>query len=296
MSDNKNTPGEKFSDDPEENLRLENEFLQMKLSAETGAIFGGDASGLPPEIMNEWLKNVAAFEKNYAEGKEVLIRELLGNPEFQNEELLGDEAFEDAFKRLTNILEEKNILVNFARERDDRFKYKFITEELMGHATTLLPDSGMVANFIYEEFHPDHELDIEGKTRDFFEAFFERKLGDAGKYFFSEEHVMPDGKVILREEVLQRFESLYEAVPEFQNTFYEIEKIDFELKEDEAGEITGFGFSEGIVKYDMIFADGAKKIIDGPFKIYFAMQWDWWNIYFLYLAGYNLTSGKSKED
>ena len=43
----------KFSDDPEENLRLENKFLKMKMMAESGGIFGGSSdSGLSPEIIH----------------------------------------------------------------------------------------------------------------------------------------------------------------------------------------------------------------------------------------------------
>jgi predicted Ser/Thr protein kinase len=38
---------EKFSDDPEENLRIENEILKLKMQAESGAYFGGNAKDLP---------------------------------------------------------------------------------------------------------------------------------------------------------------------------------------------------------------------------------------------------------
>ena len=55
---------EKFSDDPEENLRLQNDFLKMKMMAESGAWFGGEEKvGLPPDIENQFLKNVMEFEK-----------------------------------------------------------------------------------------------------------------------------------------------------------------------------------------------------------------------------------------
>lgn len=294
MDEDQDLP-EKFSDDPEENLRLENEYLKMKLSAETGAVFGGDASDLPPEIINEWLKNVAAFEKNYAEGKEVLIRELLGNPDFKEENLMSDEEFDEAYDRLLSLMEEKNIQVNFIRERDDRFKYNFITKELFDESTNLVPVAGMVTNFIYEEFHPDHEMDIQNKTHDFFAAFFERRMVESGKFFLADQHILPDGQVLPREQILARFESMYEVVPEFENTSFEIEKIDFELKEEEESEIAGMGYSEGNVQYEMIFRDGTRKKIDGPFKIYFGMQWDWWTIYFFYLAGFNMRPPKEEK-
>lgn len=285
---------EKFSDDPEENLKIENEFLQMKLSAETGAIFGGDASGLPPEIMNEWLKNVAAFEQNYAEGKQETVREILGNPEFKDESELGDEAFAGENEKLMNLLEDNGIDVDFARERDDRFKYRFITGELFDHSTTLTPVPGMVTCFSYEEFHPDHELEIEGKTKEFLDAFFERNIRQVGNHLLAEEHVLPEGRTVPREDIYKRFDAMYEAIPEFKNPTYQLEKIDFELKDDES-ELSGMGYSEGTVAYYPIFKDGKTGRVEGPFKIYFGMQWNWWTVYFFYLSGFNMWPKKEND-
>ena len=63
MNKNNDLPEEeKFSDDPEENLRMQNDFLKMKMMAESGAIFGG-VEGLPPEIENQFLNNILEFEK-----------------------------------------------------------------------------------------------------------------------------------------------------------------------------------------------------------------------------------------
>ena len=54
----------------EENLRTENEFLKMKLMLEHGGQFGElDEDGntdLPPEIENEFLNSVMAFEKQFS--------------------------------------------------------------------------------------------------------------------------------------------------------------------------------------------------------------------------------------
>ena len=286
---------EKFSNDPDENTRIENEFLKMKLMAESGGKFGENKSDLPPEIMNEWLKNIVEFEKNFAHAKDVKLREILNNPDFEDEQLLDDENFSTAWEALNSLLDENNINVDFLRERDDRFKYSFITKELFDHETTFVPASGMSTNFIYEEFHTDHELDIKNRTDDFFSGFFERTLPEFAEHYLEKELILPDGKILQREEMVKRFESMYEAAPEFENTSFEIEKIDFELKnesEDEEEEQTGMGFSEGIVSYDMVFTNGERKKIEGPFKLYLTMSYDWWSIYFFYLAGFNISPQK----
>ena len=46
---------ELFSDDPQENLRIENDFLKLKLKAQFGDGFFMDSNAdLPPEIENQF--------------------------------------------------------------------------------------------------------------------------------------------------------------------------------------------------------------------------------------------------
>jgi hypothetical protein len=288
MSEDQELSGEeKFSDDPEENLRMQNDFLKMKMMAESGAFFGGEG-GLPPEIENQFLKNVMEFEKANAESKSETIFQILGKPNFEDEKNLNEEKFKIQFSRLQKLLKKHSINIEFERERDNRFKYNFITKELFEHQTPFMPAKGMTTYFSYEEFHPDHELQISGMTKRFLNDFFERSL-DAETYYINNELIEPDGNILSREELIKRFYSLYEVAAKFENTLFNIENIQFELKEEDE---TGMGFSEGSVNYDMIFRDGSRHEIKGPFKIYFAREWDCWGICFFYLAGYNLHPGK----
>ena len=49
---------ELFSDDPQENMRIENDFLKLKLKAQYGdAFFMESNADLPPEIENEFKKH-----------------------------------------------------------------------------------------------------------------------------------------------------------------------------------------------------------------------------------------------
>ena len=279
---------EKFSDDPEENLRLENEFLKMKMMAELGGIFGGSSeSGIPPEIENQFLKNVMEFEKAYANAKPQKIIDFLGKPAFKDEKGMDDKKFNDEFIRLNKLLHDHNINVDFLAPQPDRVKYNFITRELFEHETDFIPLNGMTTNFIYEEFHPDHKNNITEITDDFLNDFFDRKLNIATHYI-NDEIIIPDGKVITKEQLINRFYSMYEVAVEFKNTSYQIDNIEFEIKDETEDGLSGMGFSEGEIQYDMIFKDGEMKKIHGPFKIYLGKQRGSWNIYFFYLAGYNL--------
>ena len=285
---------EKFSDDPEENLRLENEFLKMKMMAESGGIFGGSSdSGLSPDIENQWLKNIIEFEKAYANAKPQKIVDLLGNPSFEDEKDLDPKKFKTEFARLKKLLKQHNIKVGFLAPQTDRIKYHFITRELFEHETDFIPVKGMTTNFIYEEFHPDHKKEITEITDEFLNDFFERNL-NINSHYLDDEIILPEGKVISKEQLINRFYSMYEVAVAFENASFEINNIEYELKDETGDGPSGMGFSEGEIKYDMMFKDGGRKKIHGPFKIYFGRQPGFWSIYFFYLVGYNLHP-KEKE-
>jgi len=285
---------EKFSDDPEENLRLENKFLKMKMMAESGGIFGGSSdSGLSPEIENQWLKNIMEFEKAYANTTPQKMIDLLGRPSFEDEKNLDSKKFKSEFARLKKLLKDHHINVDFLAPQTERFKYHFITQELFEHETDFIPVKGMTTNFIYEEFHPDHKKEITEITKEFLNDFFERNLNIDSTYF-DDEIIQPDGNVISKEQLINRFYAMYEVAAAFENTSFEINNIEFEMKEETEEAPSGMGFSQGEIRYDMIFKDGGRRKMHGPFKIYFGRQWGFWNIYFFYLAGYNLHPKEKK--
>ena len=80
---NPNTPDNTpLSDDPEENLRVENELLRLKMQAELGGN-SYTSPGLDPQIENEFLKNVMAFENSHANSQPATVFDILGKPYFK---------------------------------------------------------------------------------------------------------------------------------------------------------------------------------------------------------------------
>ena len=102
MKQNELHEEEKFSDDPEENLRMQNDFLKMKMMAESGAFFGGEG-GLPADIENQFLKNLMEFEKANANSKPATIFDILGKPDFEDEKNLGEEKFRIQFSKIAKV-------------------------------------------------------------------------------------------------------------------------------------------------------------------------------------------------
>jgi hypothetical protein len=119
---------EKFSDDPEEQMRIENEILKLKLSAELGGQME-QFEDMPPELENLFLNNVLEFEHKHAESEEQTIYKILGQPVFAKADVLNDDEVSDALRSIEVLLEEKSIVLDYAASYPDREKYRFITEE-----------------------------------------------------------------------------------------------------------------------------------------------------------------------
>ena len=103
-----NLPEEKFSDDPQENLRIENEILKLKMKAESGAFFGG-SKNLSPEIENQFLQNVQRFEEAWKNVKYVKVYDLVGKPDFKTAGELSDSEVKDGVDKLFDLLNKHNI-------------------------------------------------------------------------------------------------------------------------------------------------------------------------------------------
>ena len=122
---------EKFSDDPVENIKLENEFLKIKLKAQYGDAFHMESNAdIPTEIENQFLKNMMAFEDAHARAEFTTVYECIGKPAYRPAEELNDIEVAAALERMTAILEEYNMDLDICDgPYPDRLIYSFITEE-----------------------------------------------------------------------------------------------------------------------------------------------------------------------
>lgn len=274
------TNEEKFSDDPEENLRMENELLKLKLQAQFGAM-SGDGGNLPPDIENEFLKNVYAFEQNHSKQKPIKLAASLGFPDFQKAESLSDENLKKEYNRLLELLNTKSIAIDFIRPREDRFKYKFITEELFEH-TTGGGMPGMTLHFIYEEFRPDHDLDIRNRTTDFLRDWFRKEFNE----FSSElgyQFILANGTILTREQTLAKIKDVFDCYTSFTNCQVAAGEVKFQWNDETQ---TGIGHAEGGVRFDAILESGETVHFEGPFKLYLSNEDGWWSIFYFVFPGF----------
>ena len=271
---------EKFSDDPQENLRMENELLKLKLQAQFGATLG-EGENLPPEIENQFLKNVYAFEQNLGDYKPIKVVELLGKPDFPKAINLDDDSLKREYDRLMELIEKKSMAVDFIRPRNDRFMYQFITEELFDHETdNSMP--GMTKHFIYEEFHADHELDIRNRMDDFLRDWFRKEFNE----FSSElgyQFILANGQTLTREETLTKIQNLFDCYTSFTNCQMALQEIKFQWNDETQ---TGMGHAEGGVRYDAVLESGETVHFEGPFKLYLSNEGGWWSIFYFIFPGF----------
>jgi hypothetical protein len=277
---------ELFSDDPDEQLRIENELLRLKLQAETGAELQ-QLHNIPPDVENAFLNNILAFERQLDSIEETKIFDLIGQPaDFKNESELNDGEIETELERLNKLMESHQIEVDYGTDYDARLKYKFITEELFEHCTQKFDIPDMVHHFIYEEFHPNHTLSIEGITEDFLEMWFSRNI-EKDSYIFSDEMISKDGEPVSKEQFLTRIQHVFDAYIDFENPKYEINDVSFQMG-TEGHDAGATGYAEGILQYDAILENKEIQKIKSPFKLYMQHRFDYWELLNINMPGLEL--------
>ena len=280
MSNDNINDEELFSDDPEEQLRMENEILKIKLKVELGGDFE-PLSDVPAEIENMFLKNVLAFEHEHANAEVKTVFELLEKPVFKSAKELNDVEVINALSELETLMEDKGIAVDYLVDYPDRLKYRFLTEELFLKEASMMVMPGMTMHYIYEEFHPNHEYEIRRQANYFIQHWFDQGFNE----FCSElsyNLVTPGGSAIKNADLLKKFELIFDSYNHFENTESFIDNIQFELHENN----TGLGFAEGNTSYDAIMENGEALHFEGPFKLYFEMKDDYWQIMYFVWPGF----------
>jgi hypothetical protein len=281
-----NEEEEKFSDDPEEQLRIENDLLRLKLQAETGADLH-QLEDVPPEVEHAFLNNILAFERQLDSVEEISIFKMLGEPaDFRNESELDDPEIEAELERLTELMSENRIEVDYGTEYPARLRYKFITEELFLHETQRFDIPDMVNHYIYEEFHPNHRLTIEGIAEDFLEMWLSKSI-DEESFIFGREFVSKDHGVYSKAQFFGILNNIFEAYLSFDNGEYKITDISFDEMNDETS-VKGLGFAEGMIRYEATLESKEVQIVNEPFKIYMVQADMDWEIMSMVMPGLTL--------
>ncbi|MBN8682965.1 MAG: hypothetical protein J0L99_09930 [Chitinophagales bacterium] len=151
---------------PEENLRADNELAALNLEMRYGAKvhIEGDT---PPEIVQQFLANVAAFEQGHRKGEKTTVYQKIGAPPFAPPDTLEAATLPGELQRVQQLLEAGGFVVIRPDELPDDVFYEFIVTEIFPHETDAFLPPGMIVFLDYDEFHPNEELLI-GQITEFF--------------------------------------------------------------------------------------------------------------------------------
>lgn len=159
-------------------LRRQNASLKKKITEIAGEGMVQISPGISPELENQFLQNVLAFEPQYKKGKRIKVSEKIGNTgDFGPVDEIPVNQIEQEWLRLYNYMYEKGIDLQVCSPNvGARELYRFATEELFKMKIDNISVPGMMTCFIYDEFYPDHCYDNEHMVVDYcIKSFFSKQ-------------------------------------------------------------------------------------------------------------------------
>ena len=279
---NKKEPEENFNDNPEQNLRIENEIFKLRMQAERGALFGSNMEDLPPELEAEFLKNVQQFEDSFDMATPITIYECIGQPEYKKAEELMPEEIKVEITRIIELMHSKNIILEVQGEYALSVIYQFITEELFQEKIREVNFPGYIHNFIYEEFHPNHKIDISRSAQEFLNHWFEKGFNENNTELAGQ-LITAEGKIFSKEEVIEKLRNCLNSYQRFINIKFKGTDTSFEWNEKEG---KGLGHAEGMFSYDVEIESGETIHIEGSFKLYMINEDGCWQIFYFVFPGF----------
>ncbi|MEO8583438.1 MAG: hypothetical protein ABI415_06565 [Flavitalea sp.] len=272
-----------YEDQPFE-LPVENELLMLKLRAEFGAECATGNQDIPPDVVNEFLRSVYDFETKFREPcRRVKLFDKIGRPAFKNITQLRRVQVAEELKRLLKIMKASGIELDVLGEYDHAVLYKFLTEELFVHEMDDIELPGYMHHFCYEEFHPNHELDIRRHSIDFLDQWFGRRI-DEYSLALGQQFIHPDTRIFSKEQVIRKVQQVFDAYPSFSHTKYTLREVSFKW---DASSETGTGYAEGWARYRATNEANEEVDFEGLFSFYFSNCNNWWSIYYFVLPGFS---------
>ena len=263
----------RFSDDRDENLRIENELLKMEMESTYGGSFG-IADDVPPEVEHAFLQQVRDLEEDAQSFRQVRLYELLGQPQYVNESELSDKEVEERLAKLYELLESVNVYLSVLSYQSPRTLYRFITEELFEVEVREIDGLPISQLFIYEDFHPDHAHDVQAKCIDFLTAFWESDELMLSTCLSKGSYLAGKGP-FNRDEMTGLLESIREVLSEFEHFQFSFDTVVFDWDEEKG---TGSATASGDIEYQRVLQEPSQENLSGSFLFQLQSSGEGWNI------------------
>ena len=250
----------------DQELNFENEFLKLKLMAETGAKIS--ENNLPPKVENDFLKYIIEFEKAFEEKKEIRLFDKIHCPDFSLN--IHQDDLPSELDKLLSHLNTHHIKVETLCDVSDEELYRFIVEDLFEEMINDIPlFEGGYTNFIYEEFYPNHSYDIHNRFEEFIQVLTKKEIS-LFNWVFSSSFTSVSGEKLPEDVVVKHLNDFFYLFKSISVLLFESK--DLQILEDKAVQIIYIKI-EASVDYKV-----APIIFEGEGKITYENTFDWWSI------------------
>lgn len=198
---------------PKDEQRIENELKALNLEINHGATHFFAADDAPPELVSQFLDNIAKFEEAHAKGERVPIRQFAEIGHLPAAAELDERELEPQIEALLEQLEAKGIAIDRPEHLSPRGYYHFLSEVFLEEEIPNHSVPGLIHGFLYDELRHD--------SPDFIRDHVEETLLDLlnlGGDFQGEwlsEHCRNQTDAITKAEALESiriFRSKYESI------------------------------------------------------------------------------------
>lgn len=257
----------------EEELHMENQMLKMDLEQKLGKPINineqDDMPKLPLVIENEFLKHMSAFEHKFKTAKETTVYELLKKPKFKPTHTLTPKQLVTEIEKVFKLLSKHYIVVDFIAKYPAETMYEFLTVELMEKQIPDMHVPGFITHFIYEEFHPNHELSVMDSMHRFISFMFDEDADLKHLKIMMSDDLIVNNKAINFDELINLI-STFRLTNKYDSAMgFEIEGVSFNQEFTQANAVGYIAFKNPVK---------GKKKIKLPFKFNLENTDDWWTI------------------
>ncbi len=269
--------------------KIDNELKKNALTEKYGAFFSKVNDELPPEIENNWLNYIEDFENQYENAKRITVWEYIGKPEYRRITEINESEISPRLYELFNLLAKNNISLDTICEVEEKELYRFITEELFEHEMDDMRIPGMTNCFIYEEFHPNVQNEIERAIDYFFRMSMAKMENIGGKgydllYIDEQNFCDISGNALDKEKVIKSINAFLDSFDSFNVLTFEVKSLVVnDTKEDALVEfyICYRGVFEGTAQYIEFKGDGCFKLHPS--------EYGGWSIYQIDMPGLKIS-------
>jgi len=220
------------------NKKIDAGLKKKELEEKYGMHFN-ENNKISPELEKEWLNSIEEFEIQFENAYKTTVFEYLGKPAFKKINELKPEEIPVELERLNDIMQNGNISLSTLCSVDEKELYRFISEELFQYEMDNIRMPGMMTCFIYEEFHPNSEYDIQQAFDYFFQCTMAKMKNIGGEgydllYVDTENYMDSKGVSIAKNKVENAINNFLASFDSFKIISNEINNIEINDSETDA--------------------------------------------------------------